>query len=71
MERAGSADWSERSAKLAFWMLGIHTLTLWAGLSWEEERAWLRLALLAAYALCLRQLDRASGISAAAGPPAP
>lgn len=59
MERTGSADWSERSAKLAFWMLGIHTLTLWAGLSWEEERAWLRLALLAAYALCLWQLDRA------------
>lgn len=30
MERTGSADWSERSAKLAFWMLGIHTLTPWA-----------------------------------------
>ena len=51
MERAGSTDWCERAAKLAFWILGIHTLTLWAGLSWEEERVWLRLILLAAYAL--------------------
>lgn len=57
MERTGSADWSERSAKLAFWMLGIHFLSFWAAVNWEKERAWLRLVLLAAYALCLWRVD--------------
>lgn len=59
MASADKIDWSERSAKLAFLMLGIHFVTFWEVLSWDDDLAWLRLALLAAYAVCLWQVDRA------------
>ncbi len=57
MERKMELDWSEQAAKLAFLMLGIHFVTFWEGLSWDRDPAWFRLALLAAYALCLWRVD--------------
>lgn len=57
MEPTKKPDWSERSAKLAFLMLGIHFVTFWEVLSWDDDRAWLRLALLAVYAVCLWRVD--------------
>lgn len=59
MEPTKKPDWSERSAKLAFLMLGIHTLTFLEYVDGDADRAWLRLTLLAAYAICLWQVDRA------------
>ena len=57
MASADKIDWSERSAKLAFLMLGIHFVTFWEVLSWDDDLTWLRLALLAAYAVCLWRVD--------------
>lgn len=57
MASADKIDWSERSAKLAFLMLGIHFVTSWEVLSWDDDLTWLRLALLAAYAVCLWRVD--------------
>ena len=57
MSPADKHAWSERSAKLAFLMLGLHLLVFLESVGSDSERALLRLLLLAAYAVCLWRLD--------------